>query len=367
MRSPYVIYIAVLPKYRQECITALKERLGDSVALYASDAHLDTSVKTGIRRDQYTPLRMLRLGDKFFVQVGSWLAALRATSTIVDLNPRSATAWLLLGARRLMGRRTLAWGHLHPRRGAGGPTERLRRFMRKLASGTILYTYQDQARAIADLPGSPTWVAPNSLYRETDMYPGDSRDAPVDVLYVGRFESAKKVSLLLEGFVEFSVTSPASRLVLIGDGTERSRLQARAREAGIDDRVVFTGWIDDVEVLRASYSSAFCSVSPGFAGLGLTQSLGFGVPMVIAKDEPHAPEIELANDDCVTWFASDSPSDLAAALTHRFERRSELPLGDTASTVRQLYSAERMAEGLISAFTTTGADSRPREHTGKIS
>ena len=64
-------------------------------------------------------------------------------------------------------------------------------------------------------------------------------------------------------------------------------------ELGIGDKVNFAGWIDNPDSLRQFYSKAFCSASPAFAGLGLTQSLGFGVPMVVADDEPHSPEIEL--------------------------------------------------------------------------
>jgi len=39
-------------------------------------------------------------------------------------------------------------------------------------------------------------------------------------------------------------------LVLMGDGDERPRLQALARELGLDDRVTFTGWVDREELLR---------------------------------------------------------------------------------------------------------------------
>ena len=60
------------------------------------------------------------------------------------------------------------------------------------------------------------------------------------------------------------------------------------------DRVRFAGHVSDFETLSSYYWNALVSVSPGYAGLSLIQSHWFGVPMIIARDEPHAPEIEAA-------------------------------------------------------------------------
>ena len=342
-------YLAVLPSYRSQCIELLRAAFGDRLVLLVSRAHLDRTVKTGIPIDQYRSVRMVRFGGRAFLQIGGWLPATRAHTTVIDLNPRSLSAWLILLARKVARRRTLVWGHVYPRGGAGSKTAELRLLMRRIASGTISYTFTDRDKAIADLPCQRVWVATNALYKSAAIIPRASCGPLTDVLYVGRFEAAKKVDLLVEGFLRFSALRPGARLVLIGDGSKRAELREQVRSAGAEGKVLFGGWIEGAERLREMYALAFCSVSPGFAGLGLTQSLGFGVPVLVAQDEPHSPEIELATQCQVRFFKSNSPDSLSEALEDAWRTRSDVPILADSRYVAEHYSAESMSRGLIDA------------------
>lgn len=347
----YTMYLAVLPRYRSECIDLLRAETGSELRIYVSTAHLDPSVRTGIPTDYYSPVKMVRLwGGRAFVQLGHWGAVLSAQTAILDLNPRSITSVILLTARKLLGRRTLLWGHLYPQAGGGSKTAWLRSLMRKLSAGTILYTYSNLDRAIRDMPNSNVWVAPNSLYKLSDIGPAHGEDPRNAVLYVGRFEPAKKLPLLIKGFSQFALAHPGARLVLVGDGSEVQVLRSLVHELGIEAQVVFTGWVDDAGDLRRLFGTAFCSVSPGFAGLGLTQSLGFGIPMAVARNEPHSPEIELEASGGVAWFPSDDPLALSSTLAGLWARRDRLPSETISSHVASRYSAEAMAGGLLAAL-----------------
>lgn len=347
-RAELVAYLAVLPAYRSECIALLLAELPSELAIYVSDAHLDPTVKTGIPESQYTRAGMVRLlGGRLFLQLGGWRPALQAQATLIDLNPRSLTAWILLVTRRVLGRRTLVWGHLYPQAGDASPTAFLRMAMRRLASGTVSYTYDQREQARKDIPAQPVWVAPNALYRvgqlQRAMTTGTDRTT---ILYVGRFEPRKKVALAIRAFARFAASNTETELVLVGSGSEDASLRALADSLGVSNRVRFEGWIGEFDQLADLYGSAFCSLSPGFAGLGLTQSLGFGVPMAIAKDETHSPEIELATSTSVKWFASDDPDALARAVGSLWALRDSLPRRDLAERIQISYSAEAMALGL---------------------
>lgn len=348
----FVLYLAVLPKYRTECIRLLKAGLGSRLSILISSAHLDPSVKSGIPSGLYREVHLVRiLGKRAFIQMGHFRSAFAAATTVVDLNPRSLTAWLILSGRRILRRRTLVWGHIHPQAGAAAPTARLRLAMRRLSSGTISYTYRDAGKAVKDLPEQKVWVAPNSLYLGESIVPAPSI-APerTDVLYVGRFAHEKKVELLIRGFSTAAAKLGSMRLVLVGGGAQEPPLRELVEELGIAHRVQFPGWIDDEQALRSYYGRAFCSASPGFAGLGLTQSLGFGVPMVVAENEPHSPEIELEASGGVTYFESDSADSLSEKLLTMWAMRGELPSEHLSNYTRSRYSAEAMASGLLSAL-----------------
>lgn len=347
------MYLAVLPGYRQSCMETLVATFDGDLRLFVSDRHLDRTVKSGVKVPGLRQVRMVRLfGDRAFVQLGHLREALTLDTLVVDLNPRSITAWTLLVARRALKKRTLVWGHLHPRAGSETRTASIRQAMRRLAAGTISYTYSDQDEARRELPGQLVWVATNALYRAEDIQPGAARKPAerTDILYVGRFEIAKKVDLVVKAFAVAVKDHPELRLRLVGGGSQRQQLEELAQQLSVADKVHFEGWIDGVEALRNFYSTAVCSVSPGFAGLGLTQSLGFGVSMVVARDEPHSPEIELASTGGVMWVESDNPTSMADGLKSAFEQRDMLPVDEVSKFVKQHYSAETMAQGLNDAL-----------------
>jgi glycosyltransferase involved in cell wall biosynthesis len=350
------LYVAVLPFYRQECMKELARISKRPVVASAGSRHVDPTISTGISRDLYANVKNIVLANRILLQIGGWGGALKAKTTVLDLNPRSLTAWVILLARTLIGRRTLVWGHLNPRAGAGSKTALLRKTMRRMSDGTILYGYDSVPQARADVPNNAIWVAPNSLYRAQDMIPSVDDGPYNSVIYVGRLVVEKKIDVLIEGFMRSNLKAAGVTLKIVGSGQDQSRLQDLISDLGGSEHITFLGHITDVGELRELYANALCSVSPGYVGLSLTQSLGFGVPMLISRDEPHSPEIELARFGGVEFFDTDSPEALAVHLNklHKSESREErLTL---AQSVRATYSAEAMANGLNRAFENRKQD-----------
>jgi glycosyltransferase involved in cell wall biosynthesis len=354
----YVLYTAVLPRYRQSCMSLLNDHLSPDFQAYAGDRHLDPTVRTALNKRLYQRVRNVAFSQgRILLQLGHWRHAIAAETCIVDLNPRSLTAWMLLATRRVSGRRTLTWGHLYPQEGAGARTGVLRRTMRRISSGTVLYGYGQVAPAQSEAPNKPVWVAPNALYDADFIQPRHAAD-PRDILYIGRLEPSKKVHVLLEGFDQSGLAAQGCRLVVIGEGSERARLEGLANQLQLGDALIIRPGTYEVNDLADAYGSSFVSVSPGYVGLSLTQSLGFGVPMIISRDEPHSPELELERLGGTSFFATDDADDLGARLREAHARREDWPsFGDTISqSVRALYSAEAMAAGLERAFADIPQD-----------
>lgn len=352
-RDEFVIYTAVLPAYRHACIQELRNRLGPKLVLFCSREHIDPTVRTGIPDHWYVEVRNRRLfHGQAFLQLGGWRTALAARATIVDLNPRSLTAWVLLIGRRVLRRRSLVWGHLEPQAGAGSGTAWLRRMMRQLSQGTVLYGYDSVLPAKEALPSQPVWVAANAIYPAATMRHEKGTLQRRDFLYVGRFEPKKKVSLAIEAFARSKLVEQGFNLILIGGGSDEPALRAQAETLGLTSNVHFPGWVYDADRLRAHYARTICSLSPGYAGLGLTQSIGFGVPVLVALNERHSPEIELVRTGAITFFPSDDASALSEALCAQTSQpttdRQRIRWSDAIATA---YSAEVMSEGLGKALS----------------
>lgn len=104
---------------------------------------------------------------------------------------------------------------------------------------------------------------------------------------VGRFTAQKGYAFLLRAFADVRRRLPA-RLVLVGDGEERARLERLARELGIAPHVTWVG--PDTNPYRwIARSSVFVlsSLYEGF-GIALVEALALGVA-TIATDCPHGP------------------------------------------------------------------------------
>jgi glycosyltransferase involved in cell wall biosynthesis len=324
--------------------------LSDEWAAFAGSRHLDPTVTTDLPSELYTPVANHRLfGGRLLFQWGHWRDVIRASTAIVDLNPRCVSAWLLLLIRKTLRRRTLVWGHLDPRKGPESRTAGLRAAMREMADGSVLYTYQSAQRLRGTASCARVWVAPNSLYPGRFLKTTDeSRHV---FLYVGRLEPAKKPLLLLEAFAMIAEANPETKLIYVGDGSLRVQLEEAVEARDLVGRVEILGTVKEVAALEALYGRARCSVSPGFVGLSLTQSLGFGVPMVVADAEPHSPEIELARSGAVVFFPCDSVVGLANALESPVLELTLAQRRSLVDYVKARYTAEAMAVGLIDALT----------------
>jgi len=65
------------------------------------------------------------------------------------------------------------------------------------------------------------------------------------IVSVGRLEPVKGFSTLLEAFADLHESRPETRLVLVGKGPDRERLETLARELGVADSVSFPGYTDN--------------------------------------------------------------------------------------------------------------------------
>ena len=345
-----ILLQSAIADYRQNFLEVLVERLGRDLVVFTGAEHFEGTTKTDVSLGEH--LRYVTnhylLGRKLLFQTGMWRPALEADVAILELNPRILSVWLLLLLRKALGKRSLLWGHAWPREGRHKKTDHVRNLMRRLGDAIIVYT-DTQARELRErMPDKPISSAPNAMYFRSMMGVTADTAGVSNIIYVGRLVATKKPMLLLEAFAAVAQELPADcKLLFVGDGPLMFDLKLRARELQVESRVVFEGHISDVEKLRELYDTAIVSVSPGYVGLSIVQSFAFGVPMIVARDEPHAPEIEALMEGANgRTFTSDSVSDLSEALL-AFVRDRDVWIERRTSIMRdcvERYSVESMAE-----------------------
>jgi glycosyltransferase involved in cell wall biosynthesis len=349
-RKMAVFYLAVLPAYRSFAFNQLSDYFKEELSVFASESSIDRKVKTDFSIPNVEKIPILRF-KKVFLQYLAWNCALQAKTLVLDLNPRSISAWILLLSRRMLRRRTLVWGHVSSRVKNPITSGRLRRIMRKIAHATIVYTYSEQAKASIEIPGSTVYVAPNSLYPQ-ELLGRNSQMERKNIIYSGRLVEEKRVNLLIHAFSLSELSDKDVKLIIIGDGPEKIRLQKLSVELGIANSIEFLGEIYDAHRLQKEYEKSFVSVSSGYVGLSLTQSLGFGVPMIISRDEMHSPEVELYSLQMEFYFTSGDFNSLSSQLVKSYDCMDSTVkrMSIAAEIVSRQYSSEQMFEGLKRAI-----------------
>ena len=146
------------------------------------------------------------------------------------------------------------------------------------------------AAALREITNVPIDVIPYAASLPPARPNADADREPVPtVLFVGRLVERKGVTHLVEAVAQLA--DRRARLVIVGDGPERPRLEARARELGIADRVEFRGRISDAD-LRTAYQRAGVFVLPAVLdsrgdteGLGvvLLEAMNYGVPVIASN------------------------------------------------------------------------------------
>ncbi len=118
---------------------------------------------------------------------------------------------------------------------------------------------------------------------------GLPQDAPV-VVQVGNFKPQKAPMDFVRMAAEVGRLVPTAWFVMVGDGDLRSAAEELAADLGVADRMVFSGWWDDVpSLLAASRVSVLSSRHEGLPRAAV-ESLAAGVP-VVATAVDGTPEV----------------------------------------------------------------------------
>jgi L-malate glycosyltransferase len=133
----------------------------------------------------------------------------------------------------------------------------------------------------------------------------------VNVLYIGRLVAQKSLPTLIEAFARASQDCPALRLTLVGDGPERSALEAKTQELGIADRATFTGRQDEVRpYLAAGELFALPSSAEGISN-ALLEAMASGLACLATPVGGNAEVLDqgqcgvlLPGGDVAAWSAA---------------------------------------------------------------
>lgn len=142
------------------------------------------------------------------------------------------------------------------------------------------------------------------------------------VCHAGRMSREKNQLFLLEIFNNLLAVRGDAKLLFIGDGELHEQIMEKAKELGITEHIIFTGFIEDLAPYYRA-SDVFClpSLNEGL-GLVVIEAQACGVPCVVSYGVPKAADIT----GCVKYLGLDqSVEEWSAALMDAATEKIENP------------------------------------------
>lgn len=195
-------------------------------------------------------------------------------------------------------------------------------------------------------------VLPNPVRR---LAPPPSLDPQREliILGVGRLTTVKSFDRLIDAFAQVAPAFPNWRVVILGEGEERARLEARVVALGLQDKVTLPGATSDI---AQYYDTASLLCHPArFEGFGLAvaEAMAHGMPVVAFADCPGVNAlIEHDRTGVLVPSEGDPVSALALALAQMMGDPSRrATFGQRAQDITTRFDAREISEAWAKLIT----------------
>ncbi|MCD7711114.1 MAG: glycosyltransferase [Porphyromonadaceae bacterium] len=278
-------------------------------------------------------LRNRKIFGHWYWQSGALRLLFKDFDTYLLLGePYCLSSWIFcILAKIFTKKRVFFWSH-----GWYGRENLLKKLLKKVyfRLGTGVFLYGNYARNLMIKEGfnpSKLFVIHNSLaydeqlalrkiLKKSDVFKKHFKNDHRTLIFSGRLLQPKRLDMILDAMSALRSKGENYNLVLIGDGSDRGRLEQKATDLGLRENVWFYGaCYDESQLGKLIYNADLC-VSPGNVGLTAIHALSFGCPCITHDDFPfQGPEFEaIIPGKTGAFFSRGSVESLANAISGWF-------------------------------------------------
>lgn len=190
------------------------------------------------------------------------------------------------------------------------------------------------------------------------------RDGEIVVGCLAPLRAEKNIGRLLRCFAALAHDDARWRLVLVGDGPERGRLEVVAQQLGVRHRVQFVGWAIDTAPMLAAFDIAALSSDTEQAPFSVLETAAAGRPLVATNVGDVGTLVADANRPFIV-DREDEEGFVAALRRLADDPALRRRIGAANRThVEMRYTARRMVSALCAVMEEALAQARPANVAG---
>lgn len=172
------------------------------------------------------------------------------------------------------------------------------------------------------------------------------------LLAVGRLSREKAHIDLVEAFKRLRDTNPQlkCKLVIVGDGPERARLETAAELSGCKDLIIFAGQVSDVQSFYAASDVLVLPSHSEGSPYVLLEAMAAELP-IVATMVGGVPEM-VENNESALLVAANDPSSMAAAILRILtdKEMAHRLAANASALVTTQYSPEKYVRSLFGLY-----------------
>lgn len=178
------------------------------------------------------------------------------------------------------------------------------------------------------------------------------------LVFVGRLEPVKNHALLLHAFQQALSAESGLRLWMVGDGSQRARLEDLTKELGIEHRVTFWGQQLNVAPFFSGADTFIMSSRSEGLPVSLLQAFSLGLPAIVTNVGGMAETVRIAEAGLIV--SATDPAEMAAAILRL--ARDQAQLREFSKNAEQAFNArftlKTMVDSYLDLYRNTARASR---------